>query len=147
MAIQYIVLLKQNKDPRATHAVFQVEQGGNRMPSGIGCAPCIMPKGKYVYTHYGFGGPKFLTPMEKCWLQGIGPEERSALGLTYDAVAQALLADLADFTEKGRRKDKGRKKEGRMKAEALLADLAGNAFSANVVVAFLFGLFANWRIQ
>ena len=121
LAIEYLLLRKRGMEPRATHAVFQVDQNAGRMPGKFGCAPYIMPRDRFLYTHHGpdcVGGPKLLTPMEKCWLQGIGPEGQSALGLTYDVVAPALLADLA-----------------------------GNAFSANVVVALLFGLFANLRIQ
>lgn len=118
VAIAYLDLINGGTDPREVHCVIQIDQSIDRMPIQIGFSPCVTPKGKYWYTFLSDEqlAPRLLSPLEKFRLQGVGPEEWRRLNV-----------------------------DGATLPENMVNDLAGNAFSANVIVAFMLSVLIAWH--
>lgn len=104
----------RNVDVWKEPVVIQVDQGFGRSwhRSDHRIAPCVIPKGKYIVT-----GPtwRLMDKQEKCFLQGVGPEEISAYRM------EQLLT------------------------ETQLNDMAGNAFTAQICLAAFLSFLVCWN--
>ncbi|CAE7255488.1 unnamed protein product [Symbiodinium natans] len=114
VAIAVHELQARGVDLRKEPVVIQVDQGFGRSwhRSDHRIAPCIIPKGKYLLT-----GPtwRLMDKQEKCFLQGVGPQEIRAYRM------EELLS------------------------ENQLNDMAGNAFTAQICMAAYLSFLVCWN--
>ncbi|CAE7498752.1 unnamed protein product [Symbiodinium sp. CCMP2592] len=114
VALAAYELQARNVDVWKEPVVIQVDQGFGRSwhRSDHRIAPCVIPKGKYIVT-----GPtwRLMDKQEKCFLQGVGPEEISAYRM------EELLT------------------------ETQLNDMVGNAFTAQICLAALLSFLVCWN--